>query len=231
MKQIVLVTLMVLYFAPTSRCQTVTVDTVSPTSGCHSLFTYDNGLNLRISVLTATKDSAMELERTIAKDISRFKDTRQISTSNDPVLPIGQRPIEFEATIFWSELQVGGKTAGYAAAAFFTETYAILGNGRATGFSTQILATEDLYVQPTKEKMLDYLEKALYDGLIAEVKSRRAAAKISGRMLFNSRCQTPICKSNVPILALEGGENGGNRRLSADVVTFCLCVFVGLVPC
>ena len=200
MKRVTVIIFAVLSFAVPCKCQFVTRDEVSPSSGCRSPFTYDNGINLRISVLANTKDSSIELERIMVKDISRFKESGQISSSHDTV-PGGQKqPIEFDATIFWTELQVDGKPTAYAAAAFFFETCAIFMQGR--GFSTQLLTVDNLAVQPTKEKMLDYLEKRLYDGLVAEVKSRRAAAKILKSQPVARRTEsaparghhyTPIC--------------------------------------
>ena len=179
MKRVAVLTLAVLSFTMTSKCQLVTKDEVSPSSGCRSPFTYDNGINLSISVVANPKESSSELGRIMAKDISRFKETGRISSSaSNDTAPVGQKqPIEFEAIIFWTELQIDGKTSGYAAAGVFFEPCASFGTGR--GFSTQLLTFDGLAVQPTKEKMLDYLEKNLYDALIAEVKSRRASAKIS----------------------------------------------------
>jgi len=181
MKRIIVLALVTFYFSTPCKCQFVSKDEVPPTSGCRSLFTYNHGINLDITVLANTKESSSELERAMAKDISRFKDTGQITGSNDAALPLEQmRPIRFEATVFWTELQIDGKTSGYAAAAFFFEICATHGNGR--GFSTQLLTVESLAVQPTKEKLLDYVEKNLYDALIAEVNRRRASTK----MLANS---------------------------------------------
>jgi|SRR5579859_6997409 len=180
MKRVIVISFAVLSFALPSKCQFVTRDAVSPSSGCHSSFAYDNGINLSISVIANTAQSSTELEQIIAKDISRFKDTGRItSASTEAALPAGQRPIEFNATIFWTELQVGGKTSAYAAAAFFIETCAIFGQDNSGGFSTHLLVIDRLTVQGTKEKLLDDLEKSLYDALVAEVKRRREAAKVS----------------------------------------------------
>ena len=190
MKRVILLFVAVTCFAVPSKCQFVTRDTVSPSSGCHSPFTYDDGINLSVSVIANTTQSSAELEQIIAKDISRFKGTGHISSaSTGAALPAGQRPIEFNATIFWTELQVGGKTSAYAAAAFFIETCATFGQDYAGGFSTHLLVVDRLTVQATKEKMLDDLEKNLYDALVAEVKRRRESAKVSQvRPLSNAPC-------------------------------------------
>jgi hypothetical protein len=176
MKQFVFLALAMVAAAIPTYAQFVTRDTVSPASGCHSLYTYDDGVNIRILVLrgSGTKDKA-DLERTMARDISRFKDTGRIRTS-DAIPPNDQHLSEFVVTIIWNEIKTEGETSGYAAAMFTMEPCATFSNSK--GFAVNMLSVDDnMFVEPTKEGLLDILEKTIYDSLIRVVRNRRAAIK------------------------------------------------------
>ena len=153
------------------------MDKMPANSGCHAPFTYASGINLRISVYSNKNDTEAALERTLALDISRFKDAGEIQTRHDKIAPIGQRPIEFELTVFWAEVTMEGKTVGYEASMFVTETCAVLGNYDEPGFSSQLLIIAGPYLMPTKERLEDKIEKEVYDSMETIVKQRRNSAK------------------------------------------------------
>jgi hypothetical protein len=158
--------------------QMVTMDKIPSSSGCSTLPTYERGVNVRITVRTNEKSDDPELEKTLAQDISRFKDTNSVTPNNDPVAPIGKRPIEFEATVFWGEIKgEDGSVLGYAASNFITETCAVFEheNDHVPGFSTHVLFVSGVMMHPSREKLLDTVEKGIYDALIATVRRRRAA--------------------------------------------------------
>jgi len=181
MKQFVLLALAMVVSAMPTYAQFVTKDTVSPASGCSSPYTYDNGVNIVITVLSGSaKTDKAGLARTMAQDISRFKDTGRIRASNDALPPTDRKPIEFMVTIILDELKLeGGETSGYAAAMFTMEQCASFANSNSkTGFAVDMItASPHLFVDPTKEGLVDSLEKEIYDSLIAIVRSRRAKIK------------------------------------------------------
>jgi hypothetical protein len=173
MKELIPLALLTIISAAPTFSQVVTTDKMPANSGCHAPFTYPSGINLRISVRSNKNDIEAALERTLALDISRFKDTGEIQTQHDKIAPIGQRPIGFELTVFWAEVTMDGKTVGYEASTFLTETCAVF----EPGFSSQLLIVAGPYIMSTKEKLQDMIEKNIYDSLEKIVKQRRNPAK------------------------------------------------------
>jgi hypothetical protein len=154
------------------------MDKIPATSGCSKASIYDKGINLGLRVITSGAFSDKDIESTLAMDMSRFKDTNLITTSSDPVVPIGNRPIAFEATVFWSEIKMqDNAVAGYVASYFITETCGIFDYGsRIPGFSTHVLSLSTPLSQPQRDKLLDLLEKEIYDQILKTVKARRETA-------------------------------------------------------
>jgi hypothetical protein len=155
--------------AASGQAQFVTDDTVPASSGCRSSYTYDSGLNITINLYSGNKPER-EIERTIAQDIARYKDTGVVRTSSDP--PPNPRPMDFVAIVIWSELREGGQTTGYAAATFILEQCSTFANAK--GFGVNDLMMSTMLVQSSKERLLDKLEKTIYDSVTEEVKKRRA---------------------------------------------------------
>ena len=173
MKELMSLALLTIISAAPTFSQVVTTDRMPANSGCHAPFTYPSGINLRVSVRSNKNDTEAALERTLALDISRFKDTGEIQTQHDRIAPIGQRPIGFELKVFWAEVTTDGKTVGYEASMFLTETCAVF----EPGFSSQLLIVAGPYIMSTKEKLQDMIEKDIYDSLEKIVKQRRNPAK------------------------------------------------------
>ncbi len=175
-KLITLATLLAALATP-AFSQLVTTDKMSPNSGCHTLYTYPSGFNLRISVQSGNPDTEVAIERTLALDISRFKDTGEVQTQHDKLLSEGQRPIHFDVTVFWAEVTVNAHVVGYVASAFITETCALFEADGHYGFSTQVLFVSGPYVDATKASLEETIEKRTYDALEATVKQRRTSAQ------------------------------------------------------
>lgn len=173
MKTLIYLALFTVIPAAPTFAQVVTMDKMPADSGCHAPFTYPSGINLRISVRSNKKDTEPALERTLALDISRFKDAGEIQTQHDKIAPVGQRAIGFELTVFWAEVTMDGKTVGYEASMFLTETCAVF----EPGFSSQLIIVAGPYIMSTKEKLEDMIEKDIYDSLEKIVKQRRNSAK------------------------------------------------------
>lgn len=179
MQKLILFLLLPLFFATPLFSQFATEDNLPLNSGCRVPYTYPSGFNLSIAVssLDRKKETEAEIERTLALDISRFKDTGLVRTQGDTPPPSGKWPLGFMVTIFWSELKVGDKPGGYVASLFYWEECATFNDSHSRGFSIRELTISGPYFAQTKEKLEDFVEKDIYDSVGKIVKARREAAK------------------------------------------------------
>jgi hypothetical protein len=169
LKRLALLALVLSGFAGVARAQFITNDRLPASSGCNSPYKYDSGVNIAIDVLTTHK-SEPTIERIIAQDLSRFKDTGRIRAVQDG--PVYAGPIEFLVTILWTELPTNGGTAGYTAALVMMEHCSSFENGE--GLSIRDLTMGTPFVDLTKEGLIDRLEKVIYNHVMTTVRQRRS---------------------------------------------------------
>jgi hypothetical protein len=158
-----------LWSATSGYSQVASHDKLPPTSSCKVPYPYEHGVNMSIAVFSESKDLKPDLETAIAQNISRFKDTAQIRTSLETQKTAHQ--LEFYVFITATRLLTGDQEAGYAASVVVMETCAFL--DVPGGISVDAVMFQSMAVQSSKEELIDYLEKHIYDSVMAEVKKRR----------------------------------------------------------
>jgi hypothetical protein len=147
-----LIASMLLLTGITANAQLV-AEATPPGTSCKAAPTYDQGLNITISVITMDKYSDADLERTLARDIARFKDTNVVTAGSDSSLPIGKRRVTFEVSLFWAELKsANGAVVDYVGSYFIEETCAVFNhrNSPVPGFATHELIMQSPLSGPRK---------------------------------------------------------------------------------